>query len=252
MKKTAPFATEAALCADFISHATRRGDWVSYAETGGWDILLVRKEDGFQIGIQAKLVLNAKVLDQSLPDRYWHVAENGPDCRAILVPAGCCGNLSNICGFLGLTVIRQNSPVSKHRAQGFNPDLPLPSGVAYAEYQNRDWHEWAPVKRVKLPDFIPDVAAGCSAPVQLTDWKVKALKLCVILEMRPVSRSDFKALGLDASRWTNYWLKRTPEGYVEGRGMPDFRRQHPENYAQIKADAENWIAALKLKEGVLL
>lgn len=246
------FTTEAALCTEFIAHATKSGDWIAYAETGNWDIVLVRKVDGFQIGIQAKLVLNPKVLDQALPDRYWDFATNGPDCRALLVPSGCAAGLARICDFLGLTVIRQHPPESRFFAHRFDPELPLPAGYAYSEYQNRHWHEWSPVERVKLPEIVPDVVAGSSAPVQLTDWKIRALKLCVLLETRPVSRSDFKALGLDASRWLNFWLKKTDAGYVETPSMPNFRAQHPVNYAEIKSDAANWMDALKLKSGVLL
>jgi hypothetical protein len=37
-----------------------------YPETEGWDILLVRVSDGFQIGIQAKLALNIGVINQCL------------------------------------------------------------------------------------------------------------------------------------------------------------------------------------------
>lgn len=84
-KKTAPFKTEADLCAAFI--AAIGDDWTSFAETAGWDILLVRKDDGFQIGIQAKLKLNTFVLAQTLDQYRYSVDSPGPDCRAILVPA---------------------------------------------------------------------------------------------------------------------------------------------------------------------
>lgn len=251
MKKKAAFTSETALCAEFIANATKDGKWVAYAETGGWDIVMVRKADGFQIGIQAKLTLNAKVLDQSLPDRYWDRGTIGPDCRAVLVPSGSCGGLSRICEFLGITVIRQQSPDERARyAHGFTPDLP---SERYSDGSGaRHWMEWAPVNRVKLPDFIPDVAAGSSAPVQLTDWKVKALKLCILLEQRPVTRADFKALSLDPSRWTQFWLIKKPEGYVPSRYMPNFKAQHPVNYEQIKAESEKWMTALKLDSGRLI
>ncbi len=65
-----PFKTEAELCAAFIEYAQRGEAWTAYAETCGWDILLVRKADGFQIGIQAKLNYNMKVLSQCL--ETWH------------------------------------------------------------------------------------------------------------------------------------------------------------------------------------
>lgn len=252
-KRPGGFKSEATMCAEFIKHATADGKWIAYAETGGWDIVLVRKEDGFQIGVQAKLALNALVLDQSLPDRYWTMATNGPDCRAILVPDGKTGGLTRVCEFLGLTVIRVRCGEHQRYVQNrFDPALPLPGGEAYSDYQNRAWHEWAPLTRVKLPEYVPDVAAGSSAPVQLTDWKIKALKICIILESRSVTRADFKALGLDATRWTNLWLVKENGAYRAGPHMPNFKAQHPVNYEQIKADALTWMPAIERKEGVLL
>lgn len=62
---TKPFPTEAALCAAFIAAIDKRA-WTPYAETAGWDILLVRKVDGFQIGVQAKLVFNLDVVNQAI------------------------------------------------------------------------------------------------------------------------------------------------------------------------------------------
>ena len=54
------FRSEADLCAAFLAALEREHakKWMAYAETAGWDILLVRLKDGFQIGIQAKLALN--------------------------------------------------------------------------------------------------------------------------------------------------------------------------------------------------
>lgn len=78
--KQKPFATEAELCARFI--AAIGADWTAYAETEGWDILLVRKADGFQIGIEAKLKFNLDVVTQALETNTYAVVSPGPDCRA--------------------------------------------------------------------------------------------------------------------------------------------------------------------------
>jgi hypothetical protein len=43
--------SEADLCAGFIAAATKGGSWTAYAETAGYDILMVRASDGVQIGI---------------------------------------------------------------------------------------------------------------------------------------------------------------------------------------------------------
>src|SRR5580700_7533617 len=100
MKKPDRFATEADLCAGFIAETT--GDWQAYAETEGWDILLVRRADGTQIGIQAKLRLNAKVLLQAAEGK-WN-QELGPDYRAILIPSYADNDLGGLAPRCGVTV----------------------------------------------------------------------------------------------------------------------------------------------------
>ena len=248
-QKKAAFASEAALCAEFIKNATADGKWTPYGETGGFDILLVRKADGFQIGIEAKLTLNTAVVVQALPSTYYNHGAVGPDCRAVLVPCGGVqSGLDTICHRLGITVIRQEEPEEDRRpywrGNAFNPRLPDLKDFWMVD---REWHEWCPVKRLKLPDYVPDSGAGHSAPIKLTEWKIKAIKLAIVLEERPVTRLDFKALQIDASRWTDKhtgWLDQSPDGYVASPRIPDFKTQHPTVYAQIKADSEKWMPAL--------
>src|SRR5262249_52720467 len=105
MKGEPTFASEAEMCAQFIAWAQPLG-WTAYAETQGWDILLVRNDDGAQIGIQAKLALNADVLNQVLEGR-WDAMHGrpGPDFRAVLVPRSKTGKLTLACSHLGITVI---------------------------------------------------------------------------------------------------------------------------------------------------
>lgn len=45
------------------------------------------------------------------------------------------------------------------------------------------WFDWNPTKRCELPEFVPKVAAGVPAPLQLTPWKVGALKVLADLEL---------------------------------------------------------------------
>lgn len=85
MKASPLFDTEAALCAAFIAWAARYG-WVAYQEWADWDVLLV-SSGGVQLGIEAKLTLNMKVLLQTLPER-WAWRDTGPDYRAVLVGSG--------------------------------------------------------------------------------------------------------------------------------------------------------------------
>ncbi len=233
--------TEAELCAGFIDHIRKMGKWEAYPETGGFDVLLARKADGVQIGIEAKLSLNVKVLHQIIP-RYRGDEPVGPDYRAVLVPTGKVQvGLSDIAYWLGVTVLTFGVTMTVYRQHhfGVRPDLPTQRWV-----QDSDWHEWCPEARVPLPDYMPDVAAGKPAPVALTTWKVKAIKIAIILEERPVTRADFRVLQIDPSRWMDRsygWLEPTPQGYVPRVGrMPDFKAQHPTNYEQIKADREKW------------
>lgn len=244
-----PSITEADLCGRFIAAATKPGPahlprWIAYPETAGFDILLVRQGDGVQIGVEAKLTLNAKVLAQALPARScWFGAQVGPDYRAALVPSDKCNpDVLAICAHLGIAVIRFNAdaPAGGPRfGAAFAPSLP---GGGHSGHVPEGWHEWAPLTRCPVPDYVPDVIAGASAPVALTPWKVKAIRLSVLLEERPVTRADFKALQLSPTNWLcpRGWLERTEAGWIAGPRTPDFRAQHPRNYAEIAADKARW------------
>ena len=248
--------SEADLCAAFIAAvaAPTRGvgaKWTAYPETAGFDILLIREGDGFQIGVEAKLSLNAKVVAQALPyGEGWHYGTApGPDCRAVLVPFGKCNeDVSRICAALGITVIRfHTAPPAGGGIWGrpFFPHLPDErTGLAMGE-----WHPWAPAERCPLPDYIPDVAAGVAAPSKLSEWKVKAIRLAVLLDDRPVTRADFRALQLSPTLWLGPlgWLEPVPGSrpgaWVRCNRTPDFERQHPTNYGQIRADKARWAPA---------
>lgn len=241
MKKQPRYATEAALCADFLKWVKsperfRRDDdtrWTPYAETAGWDILLVA-QDGTQIGIQAKLKFNMKVLTQSLPDRWDHWHDRGPDYRAVLVSEWDSDH-ERICNALGLALIGGSGHGWKHPQ--FRPGLLENDGGG-------GWHYWSPRKREKLPEFVPDVVAGDSAPLQLTKWKIAALRITATLEVRGhVTREDFRQHGIDPRRWTGPggWLVPKSERmqdagqYVRAPSL-DFDRQHPDVYAQVLAE----------------
>lgn len=245
-RKLAPtFPTEAALCADFIAKVKKQpwgkdvGTWVCYAETAGWDILMVRKEDGCQIGIEAKLDLNLAVVNQALNGSGAVYREEGPDFRAVLVPAERINqDYVPLCNAIGITVMW--IPYDPERYYHFHPHPPTIKGT----YNwGNEWHPMLPMKRHVLPEYIPDVIAGASAPVQLSPWKIAALKLCVLLEDGPVNRADLKALNLSPTRWTDRhfgWLQPTAQGYLKSQRCPDFPGQHPEVYAQIRADKSKW------------
>ncbi|RWH31638.1 hypothetical protein [Mesorhizobium sp.] len=245
MSKGPEFKTEAELCAAFVAALPKA--WTAYAETEGYDILLVRA-DGLQIGVEAKLRLNAEVVVQA--SKSWGYDATGPDFRAVLVPSGHAQrHMSAICAMLGITVITMTHPDDHTeerygwRPPAFRPDLPDKNTNQYWSGREHDWYDRCPGARCRLPEYVPDVGAGHSAPVSLTNWKIQAIKLLIILQRRGyVTKADFKHVKIDPSRWTRDWLERGAERgqFVAGRYTPDLKAQHPTNWAQIEADFEKW------------
>ena len=121
--KPPAFPKETDLCAAFIAAVPK--DWLCYAETGGWDILLVRRNDGCQIGVEAKLRLNAEVLCQAA--EAWYQPDQGPDYRAVLIPAGANNKLSGLASHCRLTILRQRSSEISYHQPDFSPGLPTRS-----------------------------------------------------------------------------------------------------------------------------
>jgi hypothetical protein len=232
-------------------HWLKRKKWTIYREACGWDLVLAEEQTSVQVGIEAKLCLNAKVLSQALvgaSDYSWHA--RGPDYRAVLVPSGGRNTeLRQLCDLVGLTVLSLYDchPYSAEPEWHLHQPSQLPDEDDPSEFFMAGWHSWLPIEREKLPDYIPDVQAGVKSPVQLTEWKIRAIKLWILLERRGVvTRGDMKALGLSPTRFTdrfNGFLTPDPGagGYVKHDASPDFRAQHPRNYAEIEADFEKWI-----------
>lgn len=243
MKKTSkPFASEAELCNAFLEEVANAGTWTAYAETQGWDILLARKADGFQIGIQAKLRLNTAVICQAIDDSRHNVDHAGPDCRAVLVPCGH-SEYQRIADYVGLTIVSVDRRGWSPKTVRVNPALPERSSPWSAER----WHEWMPKRRHPLPDYVPDVQAGAKSPVQLTDWKIRALKIEIIMDRQGhITRDDFRVLAIDHRRWTapgSGWLEKIGDGrWRRGKYYPagTARKQHPKVYAELLADEAKW------------
>lgn len=225
MAKSKVFKTEADLCDSFIKWISQHG-WVAYPETCDWDILCVRKEDGAQLGVQAKLHFNATLLRQVL---YLAEMETGPDFRSILIPESNC-DIRSICERIGIACFDHGAMKTFTWMSGprFN--------VGTAIFDNLP--DWNPAKRHELPEFIPDTKAGTKSPIILSKWKVSALRVCAHLETHgTITRKDIRQYGIDPSRWTIPelgWLKRTEvKGVYTAGEKLHFPEQHPEVYRQI-------------------
>lgn len=218
--------------------------WTIYHETAGWDLLLAHDETGIQIGIEAKMSLNAKVLDQALPCSYQETS-SGPDYRAVLVPDTKCQlHMQEIARRLGITVITVRYSDEYRGKRDVQSSLyQLPNENSCFDLERR-WYPWLPIERHPLPDYVPDVTGGDKSPVMLTQWKVKAIKLMVLLDRQGfVTRKDMKALDISPTAWAargHGYLEPGESGYVRSKRTPDLRAQHPRNYAEIEADFSKW------------
>lgn len=270
------FKTEAELCSAFLSCLP--AGWTAYNETGDFDILLVHDETGHQIGIEAKLRLNAKVLCQATDGRDGRYQKNGPDYRAVLVGT-VSGDMQTLATRLGIKVLTVGAdlipPWGGYSYQGPPaPKFALPWRCHLPEFVDfkpearhwvgsNAWEDCAPIKRLDLPEYVPDVDAGHPSPQKLSHWKIAAMKVCVLCERRgSLTRADFRALKISPSRWMDgYTMEKGPVRgcWVPGRYWPaeSYRRQHPNIYEQIEADFEKWtidcgLAAAKQEDGALL
>ena len=225
--------SEIELCAAFIAWVQTHSDWIVYAESGGFDMLLVAP-DGAQLGIEAKLGFTAKLLDQALPRNCFSGAA-GPDFRGVLLPASPRGESLELLRSLGLL-----SFYGSRRDDQFHGD---------SLTDRESWSHWAPEKRIELPGFVPDVAAGAPSPVRLTKSKIAALKIVALIDVRGyVVPQDFRDLGIDSRRWTNPMnelLRLNDEGrYVRGEKLM-FDKQHPRVFAEIVAATKRELADIR-------
>lgn len=263
----AAFPTEAALCECFIDSVRAIGGWTVYPETAGFDMLCVYDKTGHQLGIEAKLQLNAKVADQILPDQCMGYKEGvpGPDFRAVIVPCitDASEGIAKMLRILGVEVWTPDTgykyvegeyrtvfgflrAFSRHNYTNGRGDL------AKADHRNYDaadgplmewdmaWHDWNPPKRCDLPAIVPCVRAGVPAPIQLTPWKIGALKVLAELELDGfVTAKSVRACGVDARRFcaSDGWLEQLGGGRWGRGAVPAFDQQHPEAYAAILAAA---------------
>lgn len=177
---------EVRLCELFIDRARAEG-FAVYPEVSGWDLVLVDTE-GVQLGIQAKMRPNVDVLSQAIKR-----ARAGPRYRGVLVPKSTRA-FRHVAISLGLTVFSMKSirPFRHHR-------------MIHLEHMI----EWKG-EPLWLPPVPSQEKAGTPAPRPLTQWRVKAIRLCLLLEERGyLTGEDFKRFGVNQSGWlTRGELKR--------------------------------------------
>jgi hypothetical protein len=247
------FKLEKDLCAAFSE--TLPKDWTAYNETAGYDMVLVHKT-GAQLGVEAKLVLNPKVLVQ-VCETHPQYHRPGPDFRAVLVGKVTNPDLVQISKMLGITILtvsRKDGQVSSYDSNSrtgcdwfSRPELPKVEPLKEKQWgDNRRWIDCAPIERLKLPEYVPDVIAGDKAPVVMGAWKIKAMKVCVWVEANgKITRANFKSLGIDPSRWmTGDWLKKgeVRGEWIAGPSFPgeSFKKLHSRVYDEITSDLEKW------------
>jgi hypothetical protein len=242
------FTAEADLCAAFIAWIARvHPDVRCYAEWAGWDILLVYPE-GWQVGVQAKLRLNAEVVLQAAPDR-WHDGQRGPDFRAVLVPDA--KGWAEVAHRLGLVVFKpwertecvSHSPLRYEARCDFMPGLR--DGWRTGEFNLPDvetFCDWSPEKRHELPPCETDAIAGSPCPVTLTPWKLGALDVLAELSVvGTITAKRIRELGVNPARWTQCgWVMPGEKrgDWTRGAKCPPFDQQHPTAYAAALAKAQ--------------
>ena len=245
------FPTEAALCQAFAADMEQLGGWEFYPETAGFDMLFVYKATGHQLGVEAKLALNAKVADQILPHHYYG-GSDGPDFRAVVVPyvGDASEGIAKMLGILGVMVwaphdYRNDGKPSFEYA--LNPSGSRHSHRMYDTTQelhswDMAWHDWNPAKRCTLPEFVPMVACGVPSPTRLTPWKVGALRVLADLQLDGfVTAKSVRECGVDARRFcaSDGWLTSLGGGRWARGAIPAFDAQHPEAFAEILVQAKD-------------
>lgn len=247
--------TEGELCAIFIRDFNEQPGWTCYPETGGFDVL-VAHESGRQIGVEAKLQLNAKVADQILPtDSQAIWSRQGPDHRLVIVRSITDANagIAKMLGQLGVSVWAPRLDTRIVKGAGWEHETyahfhihhEMWTDASVSEppksYGGRDaYHsyvglfDWNPEHRIDLPPAVPTVPAGVPAPVRMTPWKQAAVRVLARLRVQgTITAREIAAEGCSPSMWTQRWLDRGPTRgqWVESVRLPKFDEQHPELYA---------------------
>lgn len=243
--KPDPLKTEAELCALFIREFNELEGWTCYPEAAGFDILAVHA-DGRQIGVQAKLQLNAKVADQILPtDREDYYGAAGPDHRLVIVSkiTEASAGIARMLDMLGVKVLCPRHIKSKAgNGYTFESFKDLRGARTKKSVLNQpSLFDWNPAKRCTVPAIAEDTPAGVPCPIRLTPWKESAIKVMAKLRKQGfISTKEIAAHGISTTRWTRprgrkpAWLvKGSVRGqWVETPHLPALDQQHPALYSR--------------------
>lgn len=233
------FKSEGDLCELFIREFNALEGWTCYPEAGGFDVLVVH-DDGRQIGVEAKLVLNAKVADQILPEHNddYH-GTPGPDHRMVIVSKITEANagIAKMLERHGVRVLRPTSTNNKEFSFWLKHEIFETTRVPLFSQQHL--FDWNPSERCQVPMVVSDLPAGVPAPVRLTPWKESALKIIALMRKQGfITNKQIAEHGIGVGRWTQprlgkpAWLaKGAVQGlWVETEHLPPFDKQHPDAY----------------------
>lgn len=234
---------EADLCDLFMRDFNAMPGWTCYPEAANFDVLAVH-DDGRQLGVEAKLTLNAKVADQILPMRNGDFFDKpGPDYRMVIVSKITVANagIAKMLSMLGVEVLEPSvSRTLNGDEYGFSFHNLLEAAGQETSFGGQYLHDWNPGVRCYVPPLLQALPAGVPSPVQLTPWKEKAIQLVALMRHQGfITAKQIAAHGHAVTRWTQpldtkpAWLaKGSVRGHwIETVNMPPFDRQHPELYA---------------------
>lgn len=247
--KPPTISKESTLCEIFIKEFNQIPGWTCYPEAAGFDVLVVN-DDGRQIGVEAKLSLNAKVADQILPnqgDDYWE--SPGPDHRLVIVSkiTDASAGIAKMLRRLGVKVL---CPRESWTAQGYVHTFDLNHRLLNAERREASderMFDWSPSVRCRVPAIVTSLPAGVPAPLRLTPWKESALKVVVLMRKQGfITAKQIASFGIGVTAWTQpagskkSWLAKSQVRgqWVETEHMPAFDIQHPDMYAKTVAEFE--------------